>query len=139
MPEFYNFSKVPSDVLSHNPTDIESSLWGINSTNLVTPAPSLVPNLKTLPTISFFDKPVVVNERNRDFLTKLVQNGPDEYPGAKILERRNGENVSLRHVDRKMIQLELGDKVHRHMMDGDYVLFNRQPSLHKMSMMCHEV
>ena len=38
-----------------------------------------------------------------------------------------------------MIQLELGDKVHRHMMDGDYVLFNRQPSLHKMSMMCHEV
>jgi DNA-directed RNA polymerase beta' subunit len=25
------------------------------------------------------------------------------------------------------------------MMDGDYVLFNRQPSLHRMSMMCHEV
>jgi DNA-directed RNA polymerase II subunit RPB1 len=84
-------------------------------------------------------KPVVVNERNHDFLTKLVQNGPDEYPGAKILERKNGENVSLRHVDRKMIQLDIGDKVHRHMMDGDYVLFNRQPSLHKMSMMCHEV
>ena len=84
-------------------------------------------------------KPVVVNDRNKNFLTKLVQNGPDIHPGSKILERRNGENVSLRHVDRTIIQLENGDKVHRHMMDGDYVLFNRQPSLHKMSMMCHEV
>ena len=84
-------------------------------------------------------KPVLVNQRNRDFLTKLVQNGPDVYPGAKILERQNGQNISLRHVDRNLLQLEIGDKVHRHMMDGDYVLFNRQPSLHKMSMMCHEV
>ena len=84
-------------------------------------------------------KPVTVNDRNRNFLLKLVQNGPDEYPGAKILEKKNGDNVSLRYVDRKSIKLENGDKVHRHMMDGDYVLFNRQPSLHKMSMMCHEV
>ena len=36
-------------------------------------------------------KPVKVNDRNRNFLTKLVQNGPDEYPGAKILERANGK------------------------------------------------
>ena len=33
--------------------------------------------------------------------------------------------------------LQNGDIVHRHMMDGDAVLFNRQPSLHRMSMMCH--
>jgi DNA-directed RNA polymerase II subunit RPB1 len=84
-------------------------------------------------------KPVTVNERNRDFLLKLVQNGPDEYPGAKILERKNGENISLRYVDRLAIRLENGDVVHRHMMDGDAVLFNRQPSLHRMSMMCHIV
>ena len=84
-------------------------------------------------------KPVLVNERNRDFLTKLIQNGPDVWPGAKILERSNGENISLRHRDRDTVDLQIGDKVHRHMMDGDYVLFNRQPSLHKMSMMCHEV
>ena len=84
-------------------------------------------------------KPITVNNRNRNFLLKLVQNGPDEYPGAKILEKKNGDNVSLRYVDRMSIKLENGDKVHRHMMDGDYVLFNRQPSLHKMSMMCHEV
>jgi len=84
-------------------------------------------------------KPVLVNDRNNEFLTKLVQNGPDEYPGAKILERRNGENISLRNVDRESITLQNGDIVHRHMMDGDAVLFNRQPSLHRMSMMCHIV
>ena len=82
-------------------------------------------------------KPITVNDRNRDFLMKLVQNGPEEYPGAKILERKNGENISLRYVDRLSIRLETGDIVHRHMMDGDAVLFNRQPSLHRMSMMCH--
>ena len=84
-------------------------------------------------------RPVVVNDRNRNFLTKLIQNGPDTYPGANRLERLNGDQVSLRYVDRNSIVLEAGDRVHRHMLDGDYVLFNRQPSLHKMSMMCHEV
>ncbi len=84
-------------------------------------------------------KPVIVNNLNRDFLLKLIQNGPDIHPGAKILERRTGENISLRYVDRNSIRLENGDKVHRHMMDGDAVLFNRQPSLHRMSMMAHIV
>jgi DNA-directed RNA polymerase II subunit RPB1 len=84
-------------------------------------------------------KPVSVNELNRDFLLALVRNGPDEYPGAKILERKNGESISLRYVDRGSIRLEVGDVVHRHMMDGDAVLFNRQPSLHRNSMMCHIV
>jgi len=82
-------------------------------------------------------KPITVNDRNREFLLKLVQNGPEVYPGAKILEKRNGENISLRYVDKSSIRLENGDVVHRHMMDGDAVLFNRQPSLHRMSMMAH--
>jgi len=82
-------------------------------------------------------KPVVVNRVNRAFLTKLVQNGPEIYPGAKILEKKNGDSITLRYVDRKSIVLEDGDIVHRHMMDGDPVLFNRQPTLHRMSMMCH--
>ena len=84
-------------------------------------------------------KPITVNDLNRDFLTKLVQNGPDVYPGAKILERTNGEHISLRYIDRTSLRLNNGDIVHRHMMDGDAVLFNRQPSLHRMSMMCHIV
>jgi DNA-directed RNA polymerase II subunit RPB1 len=82
-------------------------------------------------------KPVLVNRVNHAFLTKLVQNGPDIYPGAKILEKKNGESITLRYVDRISINLEVGDIVHRHMMDGDPILFNRQPTLHRMSMMCH--
>jgi DNA-directed RNA polymerase II subunit RPB1 len=82
-------------------------------------------------------RPVVVNDMNKKFILKLIQNGPDVHPGAKILEKKSGENISLRHVDRKSIVLENGDTVHRHLMDGDGVLFNRQPTLHRMSMMCH--
>jgi DNA-directed RNA polymerase II subunit RPB1 len=82
-------------------------------------------------------KPVKVNARNKQFLEKLIQNGPDVHPGAKILERKNGDSISLRYVDRESIKLEIGDIVHRHMMDGDAILFNRQPTLHRMSMMCH--
>ena len=83
-------------------------------------------------------KPVRVNKMNKSFLAKLVQNGPDKWPGAKILEKENGESITLRYfMDRDSIVLEEGDIVHRHMMDGDPVLFNRQPTLHRMSMMCH--
>ena len=83
-------------------------------------------------------KPVIVNKINKAFLTKLVQNGPDVWPGAKMLEKQNGEVITLRYyLDRNSILLEDGDTVHRHMMDGDAILFNRQPTLHRMSMMCH--
>jgi len=83
--------------------------------------------------------PATVNRRNKRFLTKLVVNGPDKYPGANILEKKNGYHRSLRHTDRNSIILEEGDVVHRHLLNGDPVLFNRQPTLHRMSMMCHIV
>jgi DNA-directed RNA polymerase II subunit RPB1 len=82
-------------------------------------------------------KPVVVNRVNKAFLTKLVQNGPDIWPGAKILEIPGVKSITLRYKDRNSIVLEDGYIVHRHMMDGDAILFNRQPTLHRMSMMCH--
>jgi DNA-directed RNA polymerase II subunit RPB1 len=83
-------------------------------------------------------KPVTVNKMNKNFLTKLVRNGPDKWPGAKMLQKKNGEEITLRYYsDRNSIVLEEGDIVHRHMMNGDMVLFNRQPTLHKMSMMGH--
>ena len=81
--------------------------------------------------------PAVVNKRSLRLLTALVQAGPDAYPGAKTLERATGETIALRYVDRDSITLQHGDIVHRHMLDGDPVLFNRQPTLHRMSMMCH--
>ena len=70
---------------------------------------------------------------------KLVRNGPDVHPGAKILERSGGESITLRYMDRESVVLSEGDIVHRHMMDGDIILFNRQPTLHRMSMMGHVV
>ncbi len=82
-------------------------------------------------------KPVMVNARNMAFLTKLVQNGPEKWPGANKLIRKNGLNIALRYADRSQIRLEEGDIVNRHMMNGDGTLFNRQPTLHRMSMMCH--
>jgi len=94
--------------------------------------------LKVAKNITF---PEVVNKRNKSFLTQLMLNGPDVYPGAKILERilerKAGDSISLRYVDRNSIELQFGDLVHRHLLDGDPVLFNRQPTLHRMSMMCH--
>lgn len=84
-------------------------------------------------------RPVVVNKRNIKYLETLVRNGPDVHPGAKNLDRKRGETISLRYVDRESVSLEIGDVVHRHMINGDAVLFNRQPTLHRMSMMCHIV
>ena len=81
--------------------------------------------------------PICVNKRNQEFLSQLVINGPSKYPGAKILERKTGEQISLARVDRNSITINLGDIIHRHMLDGDIVLFNRQPTLHRMSMMGH--
>lgn len=81
--------------------------------------------------------PVVVNARNREFLLALVRNGPDKYPGAKMVIRPNGDNILLRNRNLELIELEDGCEVHRHLMNGDPLLCNRQPSLHKMSMMCH--
>ena len=83
-------------------------------------------------------KPVTVNNQNKNFLLKLVRNGTDIYPGAKILEK-NGESISLRYIDKESIKLNNGDIVHRHMLNGDTILFNRQPTLHRMSMMAHTV
>jgi DNA-directed RNA polymerase II subunit RPB1 len=82
-------------------------------------------------------KPVKVNERNKVILTKLVMNGPDVWPGAKILQKSNGREITLRYIDKSAVSVEIGDTVHRHMMDGDPILFNRQPTLHRMSMMAH--
>ena len=84
-------------------------------------------------------KPVKVQEFNYKFLSYLVKNGPNKYPGAKLIEKPNGVTISLGYIDRDNVKLEHGDIVHRHMLDGDVVLFNRQPTLHRMSMMAHIV
>ena len=84
--------------------------------------------------------PEIVNRFNIHKLTKCVRNGTDVHPGAKLIKQaETGNTISLRYVDGNSIELKEGDIVHRHLMDDDNVLFNRQPSLHKMSMMAHRV
>ena len=114
----------------------------------ITPDPNIsidqlgVP-LKIAMNLSFPEK---VNKYNYHKLYKLVLNGSNNFPGVKKIKKKNdGKTFTLEFEnDPKKLKeiadsLEEGDVVHRHLMDGDYVLFNRQPSLHKMSMMAHRV
>ena len=84
--------------------------------------------------------PETVTKMNIDRLRKLVENGPTKWPGAKYIIRDDGIRIDLRYIKNKTdIHLALGYVVERHMQNDDYVIFNRQPSLHKMSMMGHRV
>jgi DNA-directed RNA polymerase II subunit RPB1 len=78
--------------------------------------------------------PERVTPYNVEYLRQLVANGPDLYPGARYILRDNGDRIDLRYNKSGTIALQYGWIVERHLKDGDLVLFNRQPSLHKMSM-----
>ena len=59
-PELYNPSKLSRDALANNPVDIESTLRGIGSSNMVNPCEPPAPSLRTLPFKPFFDRPQAV-------------------------------------------------------------------------------
>jgi len=73
MPDIiYRPSFLPRDMLSRNPIEIESTLFGINSTNLVNERTPTKPQLKTLPTSKFFERvplfmpnPLVIEKNQR--------------------------------------------------------------------------
>ena len=86
--------------------------------------------------------PEKITEWNIEKLRQLVINGPEGYPGALYVVRPDGKRVRLEFVtDREKIAeaLKPGFIVERHLRDGDTALFNRQPSLHRMSIMAHNV
>jgi DNA-directed RNA polymerase II subunit RPB1 len=106
--------------------------------------------------------PEMVTRFNIAEMRRLVRNGPNVHPGAKTIIRDDGKKVDLRYVKKSSDQhLEVGYRVERHIRDGndtpyplpiatlhtvmmdvligDVILFNRQPSLHKMSIMGHKV
>uniref|UniRef100_A0A8D9ELQ4 DNA-directed RNA polymerase subunit n=1 Tax=Cacopsylla melanoneura TaxID=428564 RepID=A0A8D9ELQ4_9HEMI len=84
--------------------------------------------------------PEIVTPFNMDKMFELVRRGNSQYPGAKYIVRDNGERIDLRfHPKPSDLHLQCGYKVERHIRDGDLVIFNRQPTLHKMSMMGHRV
>lgn len=75
-------------------------------------------------------------------LKQAVLNGVDVHPGANyIISVNDGFKKYLKFGSRVHVaeNLKIGDTVERHIVDGDIVLFNRQPSLHKLSIMCHRV
>jgi len=86
--------------------------------------------------------PEVVTDWNIDRMRKLVVNGPENFPGVNYIVRPDGVKIRLDFVeDRSIIAetLENGYLIERHLSDGDIVMFNRQPSLHQMSIMAHYV
>lgn len=84
--------------------------------------------------------PEKVTRFNMEWLMQLVGRGM-KYPGANyvIHKDKSGREQKRFLMYGKPGKLEIGDVVERHLMDGDIVLFNRQPSLHRMSIMGHRV
>ena len=89
--------------------------------------------------------PEEVTPYNIKYLTELVKTGRDNYPGANFVLRvmYKDSKIDIQKIDlkyrKKAIRLNYGDIVERHIIDNDYVLFNRQPTLHKPSMMGHKI
>lgn len=85
--------------------------------------------------------PAYVNDWNMDEMRTYIENGPNVHPGANYVIRTDGRKIRVYDETKDMIleKLEPGYIIERHLKDGDMVLFNRQPSLHRMSMMAHEV
>ncbi|MBS1262963.1 MAG: DNA-directed RNA polymerase subunit A' [Methanonatronarchaeales archaeon] len=82
-----------------------------------------------------------LTERNLEIARDTVLRGPDSHPGANYVRRADGRKQRISDKNREELaeKLEVGWQVDRHLKDGDVVLFNRQPSLHRMSIMAHEV
>ena len=84
--------------------------------------------------------PEEVNERNIKKLKACILNGPEEHPGAHNVITSIGRKRIMEENKKEIAEaLAMGDIVERHITDGDIVMFNRQPSLHRQSMMCHYV
>ncbi len=80
-------------------------------------------------------KPVLVTEKNYPEILKLVKNGQNVYPGANYIIR----NKKTMPVTNENSLIKVGDIVRRHLNETDYIILNRQPTLHKLSMMAHKV
>lgn len=98
--------------------------------------------------------PDKVTVHNMEKLRKNIVNGPDVHPGNIIISfsthskganyiqsESDGQKRFLKYGNRNKIsqELKIGDIVERHLADDDVILFNRQPSLHKLSIMAHRV
>ncbi len=83
--------------------------------------------------------PVKVTSNNKNAVKKYILNGPNNHPGANYVVRPNGVRKKITDENKKEIveEIDVGYIVERHLQDGDITVMNRQPSLHRMSMMAH--
>ena len=110
---------------------------------VISPDPMIDLNEVGLPSVMAMNLtiPERVTAWNKEYLLKFIERGPKKYPGANYIIKPDGKRKSITPETKEEImeELEEGYKVERHLIDGDIALFNRQPSLHRMSMMCHRV
>jgi DNA-directed RNA polymerase I subunit RPA1 len=122
--------------------------------SVISPDPNIETNEIGVPPV-FAKKltyPEPVTNHNFYELKEAVLNGVDKWPGAAAIENENGQVINLRtknFEERQALANQLlapsntsvtgarNKKVHRHLNNGDIVLMNRQPTLHKPSMMAH--
>ncbi len=115
---------------------------------VISPDPSLSINEVGIPIEAARELtvPVRVTEYNKNVIREIVERGPEpeekEYvPGVNYVVRPDGRRIKVTEKNAETIAeaIDVGYTVERQLQKGDIVLFNRQPSLHRMSMMAHEV
>lgn len=80
-----------------------------------------------------------VQEYNRDRLMVYFLNGDKQYPGCtRVIKRATGAIHRVSGL-RRDFQLEVGDKIERDVVTGDYGFFNRAPSLERSSIGVHRI
>lgn len=85
--------------------------------------------------------PVTVTPFNIEAAKEYVRRGSENHPGANYVKRPDGRRLKVtdKNCGELADALDIGWKIDRQLKDGDIVLFNRQPSLHRMSIMGHFV
>ena len=118
---------------------------------VISPDPTLSLNEVGIPDRVATEMTITMNvtERNVDEARQYVANGPNAHPGANYVRRPDGRRLKVTEKNCEALAgrgeaeaaqvVGVGWEVNRHLVDGDIVIFNRQPSLHRMSIMAHEV
>jgi len=110
---------------------------------VISPDPTLSLNEVGIPDRVASEMTITINvtDRNTEEARQYVANGPEKHPGANYVKRPDGRRLKVtpKNCEELSTKIEEGWEVNRHLVDGDIVIFNRQPSLHRMSIMAHEV
>ena len=124
-------------------SNLSGKYVNFSARSVVAPDPSLSINEVGIPEIiaKEITVPIYVNEWNMDEIKQYIKNGPDLHPGANFMITESGNRRKINDNTKQFIleNLKYGDIVEIHLKNGDMVLLNRQPSLHKLSLLAHQV